>query len=80
MKCEIIKLAKWKLIFFVCDRSSLDDTGRWGDNGGEGPVIQRVVEDPGEEDTSGETPAGGVAQLVGLSLLGQFPESGQVHL
>jgi hypothetical protein len=38
-----------------------------------------VVEDPGEEDASGKTPAGGVAQFVGLSLLGELPESGQVH-
>lgn len=59
--------------------SSLCDTSGWGDNRCESPVVEGVVEDPAAHQASGEDPTGGVTHLVGLSLLGEFPESGKVH-
>lgn len=67
------------VLCFVMHSISLSDTGGWGDNSGVSPVIQGVVENPGGEEAGGEAPTSGVAQLVGLGLLGQLPESGQVH-
>lgn len=68
-----------KAISAVCSDVSLGDTSGWGDDCGEGPVIEGGESDPSDHQASGQQPPSHVASAVHGSLRSQLPESRQVH-
>ena len=58
---------------------SLLDALLWGDDGGEGPVVEGGRADPADHDRSGQRPPNHVPHAVGVRLSHELPEGGEVH-
>ena len=58
---------------------SLLDAFLWGNDGGEGPVVEGGRSDPANHDRSGQRPPNHVTHAVGVGLSHELPKCGQVH-
>ena len=57
----------------------LFDTSLWWNDDREDHVVDGVLADPEQEYRDGHGPASQVSHSVGLGLVCQFPERGQIH-